>query len=81
MSQPDVIRANGAEELYDHANDPHEWTNLADAPRFAAEKKRLAAFLRTEDAPEIDYVGRRDDNAWDDEVLEPEARSPKSLTP
>ena len=27
---------NGAEELYDHANDPYEWTNLANVPKHAA---------------------------------------------
>ena len=28
--------ADGSEELYDHANDPHEWTNLASTPEAAA---------------------------------------------
>jgi arylsulfatase A-like enzyme len=27
---------NGAEELYDHAEDPYEWTNLATMPEYAA---------------------------------------------
>jgi arylsulfatase A-like enzyme len=30
--------ADGSEELYDHQNDPHEWTNLAAKPEHAAEK-------------------------------------------
>lgn len=40
--------ADGGEELYDHRNDPHEWTNLAAKPEFAAEKTRLAAFFPKE---------------------------------
>ena len=37
--------ADGSEELYDHNNDPNEWTNLALDDRYAATKKRLAGFL------------------------------------
>lgn len=33
---------NGGEELYDHAADPHEWTNLASLPEFAGVCKDLA---------------------------------------
>jgi uncharacterized sulfatase len=33
-------------ELYDHDNDPHEYTNLAKDERFAAERERLAALLK-----------------------------------
>ena len=32
---------NGAEELYDHDNDPHEWTNLAKNPEFEHYKTAL----------------------------------------
>lgn len=32
---------NGMEELYDHASDPHEWTNLARDKRFASDKTSL----------------------------------------
>lgn len=36
------IRYNdGVEELYDHKNDPHEWTNLAGLPEHAAIKEEL----------------------------------------
>jgi hypothetical protein len=40
--------ADGSEELYDHLNDPPEWTNLAGKPAQAARKKELAALLPTE---------------------------------
>jgi arylsulfatase A-like enzyme len=39
---------DGSEELYDHQNDPNEWTNLAAKPEHAAEKTRLAAFFPQE---------------------------------
>ena len=32
---------NGMEELYDHDNDPYEWTNLANNPEFEQYKKLL----------------------------------------
>lgn len=35
--------ADGGEELYDHATDPHEWTNLAGDPRF---RETLASHRR-----------------------------------
>ena len=37
--------SNGQEELYDHKKDQYEWTNLANDPAYAAEIKRLSAFL------------------------------------
>ncbi len=36
-----ILCSNGEEELYDHADDPHEWTNLAGAANYAAIKARL----------------------------------------
>lgn len=42
---------DGFEELYDHRDDPHEYTNLAAEPRFAAEKARLRAWLERVRAP------------------------------
>jgi arylsulfatase A-like enzyme len=42
--------ADGSEELYDHRADPDEWTNLADRPKHAAVKKRLARRLPAHDA-------------------------------
>ena len=44
--------ADGSEELYDHRNDPHEWTNLAGRPEYADVKRRLAAHLPEEEAAE-----------------------------
>ena len=38
-------RANPAVELYDLAADPHEWTNLADDPKYAPVRDRLAKAL------------------------------------
>ncbi len=36
-----TLYENGAEELYDHQNDPQEWTNLAKNTRYAATKSEL----------------------------------------
>lgn len=35
--------ADGSEELYDHDNDPHEWTNLASQPDTGEVRAKLAA--------------------------------------
>lgn len=42
--------ADGAEELYDHGNDPDEWNNLASDPGLSAVKRRLAASFPTVNA-------------------------------
>ena len=64
---------NGAEELYDHKNDPNEWTNLAGDPRFAAEKSRLARALPTVNAPDVEFASEKDRlgdiNTWEDEAF------------
>ena len=39
--------ANGDEELYHHATDPLEWTNLANKPEYAEQKAGLAKWLPT----------------------------------
>lgn len=44
---------NGEEELYDHDNDPHEWTNLADNPEFARQKNALYKQLKKQTGLEL----------------------------
>ena len=39
-----TLCGNGEEELYDHDNDPNEWTNLAGRPKYA----KIAKHLREE---------------------------------
>jgi arylsulfatase A-like enzyme len=53
--------ADGSEELYDHAKDPHEWRNLATDPATATERKRLAAWLPKDEAPEVPRVATTND--------------------
>jgi arylsulfatase A-like enzyme len=64
---------NGAEELYDHASDPWEWTNLAADPRHAGAKARLARFLPKVNAPDIEFASEKDRegdiNMWQDEAF------------
>ena len=45
--------ADGGEELYDHQNDPNEWTNLAGKPEFATVKTELAKWLPKTDAQPV----------------------------
>ncbi len=42
---------DGTEELYDHRDDAHEWTNLATDPDLDGVKQRLAAHLPAVNAP------------------------------
>jgi arylsulfatase A-like enzyme len=42
---------DGSEELYDHANDPHEWHNLIENPDMAATAARHRAFLPEQSHP------------------------------
>ncbi len=44
-------RQRGAEELYDHRNDPLEWTNLASDPDHAPVKAHLKALVPRTEAP------------------------------
>jgi len=43
--------ADGTEELYDHQNDPHEWTNLVGDPQFAAVIEEHRKWLPRIDRP------------------------------
>jgi arylsulfatase A-like enzyme len=52
--------AEGEEELYDHSNDPNEWTNLAARPEFVEVKARLAALLPRHDQPDIGDAPNRE---------------------
>ena len=52
--------ADGGEELYDHATDPHEWTNLAARPDLASVKEALARALPATDAPAAGTKKRND---------------------
>ncbi len=40
-----VLTRTGAEELYDHRDDPHEWHNLAADPQYAEKKAELKSEL------------------------------------
>jgi arylsulfatase A-like enzyme len=47
--------SDGSEELYDHDNDPMEWTNLASRPDMKTVKKELADWLPKENAANADF--------------------------
>ena len=42
---------DGSEELYNHADDPQEWLNLATKPSMAEQKQKLATWLPKHEAP------------------------------
>ncbi len=48
---------NGDEELYDEANDPLEWKNLAKDPKYASTKAELAKWLPKVNVPEAGTRG------------------------
>lgn len=50
--------ADGGEELYDHANDPYEWTNLASKPEHAELKAELAKQFPTVNNPGAKAKGK-----------------------
>jgi arylsulfatase A-like enzyme len=43
---------DGGEELYDHEADPHEWSNLADDPKWSRVKSELSRWLPDANAPD-----------------------------
>ena len=45
--------ADGSEELYDHRDDPNEWTNLAADPAHAETRRELARWLPVIDVPAV----------------------------
>ncbi|MEM9016692.1 MAG: sulfatase/phosphatase domain-containing protein, partial [Verrucomicrobiota bacterium] len=45
--------ANGSEEFYHNAEDPFEWTNLANDPNEAELRATLAAWLPEDEVPEV----------------------------
>ena len=51
--------ADGGEELYDHQDDPHEWTNLAGKPEFATVKTELTKWLPKTDASNLSPKAKR----------------------
>lgn len=55
--------ADGGEELYDEAQDPYEWTNLAALPEHAQRKADLAALLPQSDALDVSDEGGADAKA------------------
>ncbi len=49
---------DSSEELFDHADDPNEWTNLAEDSQYARIKADLARWLPETDAPAVsDIIG------------------------
>ncbi len=50
---------DGSEELYDHASDPMEWTNLAARPELASVKEELARWLPERNVPQVERERRK----------------------
>ncbi len=55
--------ADGSEELYDHQQDPQEWTNLAPRDELAKIRRELAAWLPKTNAPNAASSRPRKKNA------------------
>lgn len=55
---------NGAEELYDHANDPHEWTNLAAQSEHEEILEEFRSQLPKHEAPYHKSIQKGPINAW-----------------
>jgi arylsulfatase A-like enzyme len=50
--------ADRSEELYDHQNDPHEWTNLAGDPQYAGVLQSHRKWLPQDDAKPVPDLKR-----------------------
>jgi len=57
--------ADGSQELYDHANDPHEWNNLAGASDHIETVRRLEGALPLFNAPRLKGVAAPNVRALD----------------
>jgi arylsulfatase A-like enzyme len=68
---------DGGEELYDHAGDPHEWTNLAGRPEHAGRLQDFARLLPASDAPaRRAKAGKKWDRRREAEATRKEGTSP-----
>jgi choline-sulfatase len=71
--------ADGSEELYDMKKDPNEWTNLAENPEYAQQKKKLAKWVPKNDqqpAPNsasrvLTYDPKTGETIWEGEPILP----------
>lgn len=54
-----IVYEDGAEELYDHRNDPNEFRNLADDPTHKATRDRLVRWLPGKATPEFKTKSER----------------------
>lgn len=64
-----ITYEDGSEELYDHQEDPQEWTNLADDPGYQEIKAELKKYLPKINTPEVSQA----DTSW--EVQEEKERN------
>ena len=55
---------DGSEELYDHRNDPNEWSNVASNPEYARQIKALQMQLPPSEAPYHPATRTAPINAW-----------------
>ncbi|MEL7119194.1 MAG: sulfatase [Bacteroidota bacterium] len=56
-----IVYEDGSEELYDHRNDPNEWTNLALDPEYKHIKEELKIHLPKINTPEVSKA----DTSWE----------------
>ena len=55
-----IVYADGSEELYDLAVDPHQWTNLADDPAYLDLKQALSGRLPPAETHVPEHVGEEE---------------------